>query len=164
MCTYVALSQQILFHEKLTHKTPFLAWTVIWNYVLPVSWTCSELYEINILKVIYESHAQSESQCFKYSICALHSSYDQILDKWLPHFWKNYKTFLAHHPSFLFLQVGVWYVTDSAFRQCSVLIFHSPTINIMYFLTIDSRGNWNAYLSISLPIASQRHIGVLLLR
>jgi len=57
MCTYGALSQQILFHEKLTHKTPFLAWTAISNYVLPVSWTCSELYEIKIVKVIYEGHA-----------------------------------------------------------------------------------------------------------
>jgi len=70
----------------------------------------------------------------KYRICAFHSSYDQILDQWFPHFCKDYKTFLAYLPSFLFLQVGVWYdVMDSAFHQCSVLIFHSSTINMVYF-------------------------------
>ena len=70
----------------------------------------------------------------KYRICTSHSSYDQVLDQWLQHFCKDYKTFLAHLPSFLFSQVGVLYdVTDSPFHQCSVLIFHSSTINIMYF-------------------------------
>jgi hypothetical protein len=103
------------------------------------------------VKVMHRGKASVE-----YRICAVHSSYDQILDQWLPHFCKDYKTFLAHLPSFLFLQDGVWYyVMDIAFHQCSVLIFHSSAINIV-LLTIDVGGNWNTYLSISFPSASQK--------